>query len=679
MAGLPAACFMPVGLDILARRLAPTARYAARALRWPYSSVSAPFTLAEPHNDPSLRALYEPYPSEIPNADLFELEDSSYDRVPATKARVFSKHRALSPKAIASALQPSHTARSNALLVRCITQDDYAGAISLRRDLDTLHTPITHNAIYAKVARHLFDNPDQSNPDSFLEWCELVPDVSNPWSRAAETSSFVGDIFDRLLQSPEDINIICRFSILAARKGMVKQIAIPAISHVTRYSPPETASKLLSDITKAAVQSAAHSHSPSIPRKVMRSWNSTFIRAFCLSGRINAAHQSLLALHSCERTVTPFTYRLVAEELEILGQVKEAEHVRMLSREAGFPSFQSPSRTPSPRTTVPMPPGTVYHQLRWIKRRIDAGRDISTNDLASFMKSYISTGHSRVLPLLRNRLIRLSHNHRWKYDVGLWGTAEIQLYRSQGKHEEVLRVYQSIFLPIGITNQLVNKLGVARPLVSPLPEISSLLWPPSEAIALASWSAAFLAASREDYRHLELCYTIFLEACSPVANSLFQLPPAMKPDAAAFQPWIGAFARMSGPEGIVRIMGDMKRLGIPPSVMTWNALAKAYVANSSWDVAKLILAEMEASRDQITPNMTTPAKSRLRNRLGPVANWGFPAAGLSTYYIILRELWMTKQVPAARELVDMLRRSGYKSGDQRLDSFINIVNKNGDS
>ncbi|KAG8747212.1 hypothetical protein FRC10_001828 [Ceratobasidium sp. 414] len=538
----------------------------------------------------------------------------------------------------------------------CIKQGDYATAISLRRDLDALHTPITPNTIYAGVAHHLLDNPDQSNPHAFLEWCELVPSVSDPWAKAAETPPSMMKILTRLLQNPEDINTLYQFSTLATRKGMAKQVAIPAISHVTRYSTPETASKLLSDLTKAAIQSAAHSRSSTIPSKVVRSWNSTFIRALCLSGRIDAARQSLIALHSSERTISPSAYRIVAEELEALGRTDEAGRLRILRGEAGFSRFQFPFQIPILHKTAPMPIGTISQQLRWIRRRIDAGLSISANDLAAFMRSYLSTGHHRALPLLRNRIIRLSDNRLWKHGLGLWGTAEMQLYRSEGKHEEVLRVFQSIFLPVGITNQLVRELGASPP-PSPLsPPKPPSLWPPSEALALASWSAAFLSSSRGDHGLLERCYSIFLKACSPASSELFQLPPAMKPDAAAFQPWIGAFARASGPEGIIQVIGQMRRLGIPPSVMTWNTLAKAYVTNNEWDVARSILTKMEASRDQKASDMAMSAKMRLRNRLGPLADWGFPAANLSTYYTLLRELWMTKQIPAARELVDSLTR-----------------------
>ncbi|KAG8704075.1 hypothetical protein FRC08_002471 [Ceratobasidium sp. 394] len=672
MTSLPTTCLLPLGLDLIARRLVPTSQHAARVLHWSYSSVSGPFSLADPHDDPSLRALYEPYPSGTPNKNIFELEDSSYDRVLASKTRASHKHHALRRQATVSPTQLPHTARSNALLVACVKQGDYATAISLRRDLDALHTPITRNAIYAEVAHHLLDNPDQSNPRAFLEWCKLVPN-SDPWTKPAEIPPSMITILTRLLQNPEDIDTLCRFSTLAARKGMAKQVAIPAISHVARYSTPETASKLLLDIIKAAAQSVIHSRPSTIPSKVVRSWNSTFIRALCLSGRVDAARQSLLALHSGERTVSPSAYRIVAEELEALGRTDDANHLRALCGEAGFSRLQFPFQTPILHKTAPMPLGTVLQQLRWIRRRIDAGLGVSTSDLASFMKSYLSTGHHRALPLLRNRMIRHSDNRRWKHGLGLWGTAEMQLYRSAGKHEEVFRVFQSIFLPVGVTNQLMDELGVPRPSPSFSPQSPPSLWPPSEALALASWSAAFLASSRGNRGLLERCYSIFLNACSPTPGGLFQLPPAMKPDAATFQPWVGAFARASGPEGIIQVIGDMRQLGIPPSVMTWNALAKAYVTKNEWDVARSILMKMEASRDQKAADMAVPAKMRLRNRLGPLADWGFPAANLSTYYTLLRELWMTKQISAARELVDLLMRSGYKSGDQRLDSFIAVV------
>ncbi|QRV90869.1 PPR domain protein [Ceratobasidium sp. AG-Ba] len=149
----------------------------------------------------------------------------------------------------------------------------------------------------------------------------------------------------------------------------------------------------------------------------------------------------------------------------------------------------------------------------------------------------------------------------------------MQLYRSEGKDEEVLRTFQSIFSPIGITPPLTDALGLMQP--SSVPP-KKRLWPSSEALALASWSAARLAARSKDNGLLERCYSLFLEGCNPGPNGMFELPPTMRPDAAAFQPWVGAFAWTSGPQGVIRIMGDMRQRRISPSVMTWNALAKAY-------------------------------------------------------------------------------------------------------
>jgi hypothetical protein len=669
MTSLPATCLLSLRLEFAARRLHPPAQHAVRLLRWSYSSVSAPFSLADPHDDPSLRALYEPYPSAPPDNNLFE-DGTSNQTLNTHKHHILRRN-------ITVPSQLPHAARSNSLLLRCIREDDYTGAISLRRDLNALHTPIAPNAAYARVAQHLLNNPDQSNPHAFLGWCELVPNLRDPWSKSVKMPTSMIDIFTRLLQTPEDIDTICRFTTLAAYKGMARWVAIPAIGHVTRYSTPEVASKLLSDLTNAAAESASRSHASTIPPKVMRSWNSTFIRALCLSGRIDAAHQSLIVLHSNQRTVAPSAYRIVAEELELLGRLGEANRLRVLCEKAGFSRPHFPVRPPSQLKAMSMPWRTISSQLRWIKLRIDLRLSISARDLVTFIRSYLSTGHRRALPLLRKRLLRQSDNTRWKYNMGLWGTAEMQLYRSEGKHDEVLRVFQSIFLPVGVTNQLLNELGVLRPsAVSPSRENPPSLWPPSQALTLATSSAASLAVSREDHGMLDRCYSIFLGACRPTSSNLFRLPPAMAPDAATFQPWVGAFARRSGPEGVIRVMGDMRELRISPSIMTWNTLAKAYVTNNEWDIAKSILTKMEASRDQSTSSdASSPAKVRLRNRLGPLADWGFPAANTSTYYVLLRELWMTKQISAAREFGEMLMRNGYRSDDKRIQSFLQAMTR----
>ncbi|QRW04960.1 PPR containing protein [Ceratobasidium sp. AG-Ba] len=667
MAGFPATSFLPVGFDLLSRRLVPSVQHTARVLRWSHSTVAGSFTFADPHEDPSLRALYEPYPPGVPNASIFETEEPAQNRTLPAAVRTSRTRRISKRQATASPIVLPHIVRSNALLVRCIRQGDIAGAISLRRDLNALHTPITPNPVYAEVAYHLLDSPDQSNPHAFLEWCELVPSPPNPWSETFEMPTSLTKILHRLLEKPDDIDTLRRFTMLGARRGMAKHIAIPAISHITRYSTPEVASKLLSDFTKAAI---AYTPASAIPPVILQSWNGTFIRALCLSGRVDAARQCLLALHNNKSTIAPFAYHIVAEELEALDRPEEAQQIHTLREKSGLYGFWHRAQSPGFRRTAPMPPGTVVDQLRWIRRRIDAKLGISIKDLTSFMKAYFFVGHRRALSLLRNRLVRLSSNRNWSQGLAFWGTTEMQLYRSEGKDEEVLRTFQSIFSPIGITAPLTDALGLMQP--SSVPP-KKRLWPSSEALAIASWSAARLAAHSKDNGLLERCYSLFLEGCNPGSNGMFELPPTMRPDAAAFQPWVGAFAWTSGPQGVIRIMGDMRQRRISPSVMTWNALAKAYVRNNEWIVAKSILKKMEASRMQRGSKLSKPTRIRLRNRLGPLRDWGFPAPDLSTYYILLRELCMTKQLSAAQELIGMLTESGYTSGDERLDSFIKYV------
>ncbi|QRV90868.1 PPR domain protein [Ceratobasidium sp. AG-Ba] len=167
MAGFPATSFLPVGFDLLSRRLVPSVQHTARVLRWSHSTVAGSFTFADPHEDPSLRALYEPYPPGVPNASIFETEEPAQNRTLPAAVRTSRTRRISKRQATASPIVLPHIVRSNALLVRCIRQGDIAGAISLRRDLNALHTPITPNPVYAEVAYHLLNSPDQSNPHAF--------------------------------------------------------------------------------------------------------------------------------------------------------------------------------------------------------------------------------------------------------------------------------------------------------------------------------------------------------------------------------------------------------------------------------------------------------------------------------------------------------------------------------
>ncbi|KAL5641514.1 hypothetical protein ACGC1H_001856 [Rhizoctonia solani] len=641
---------LPLGLELVSRQISSPSKPATRILHWSSSYLSAPFPFGTPQDDPSLRALHEPYPSVPPNKNIFEAEGVEY--ASGSSSRVIIPRSSSSNRMFVSSSAMSHTTHSNAQLLKCIYQKDYSSAMALRRDLETLHTPISPRYTYAQVAQYLLDQPDKSDPYAFLQWCELLPPLRQPWSKPASMPPAINQILSRLLERPQLIEHLCRFAILAAQKGMARWIAVPTISQVTQYSTPEVASRLLIELINAASVNAARSDSSTIPPKVLRSWNSTFIRTLCLSGRVEAAYQSVLVLHNDRRALSPHTYRIVSEELEKIDRRREADSVRALAEKAGFSHSHFAVRS-SP--AVPnMPRDSISKGLRSIKNRLTTGNSISATELANFMKTYYSTGNHRALPMLRRRLIRSSSNNPQRAFLALWGTAEMQLYRSEGRHIDALSVFQSIFLPIGITAQLLHELRVSSPSTLKYPPI---LWPPSEAISLASWSAAALATSHQDPGVLERCYLYFLESWRPVPNTIFEIPPAMRPDAAAFQPWIGAFARRAGPEGILRIMGDMKALEVPPSIMSWNALAKAYATKHEWDTAKSILARMEGSRQE---NPAPPTKVRLRNRLGPIAEWGFPPAEMSTYHILLRELLATKQFPAAKELVGMFLENGHQ-------------------
>ncbi|KAG8691970.1 hypothetical protein FRC11_000844 [Ceratobasidium sp. 423] len=651
--GLARTPLLPLGLELASRQISPSSKQATRILHWSGSYLSARLSPGLPQDDPSLRALHEPYPSAPPNKNIFEAEGIEYSS--GSSSRSITTRGNLLERKVASFSAISHTTHSNAQLLRCIYQKDYSGAIALRRDLEVLHTAITPRYTYAQVAQYLLDHPDKSDPYAFLQWCELLPSLRQPWSKPVSVPPAIEQILSRLLQHPQSIDSLCRFAILAAHKGMARWIAIPVISQVTLYSTPEVSSRLLVELINAATVNAAQSDSSTIPPKVMRSWNSTFIRTLCLSGRVEAAYQSLLALHNDQRALNPHTYRIVSEELEKLDRRKEADNIRILAEKAGFSHPHFAFRTLS--TVLPrIPRDSVSKELRWVKNRLTTGGSISATELAKFMKSYCSAGNRRALLLLRKRLIRSSLTNHQRAVLSVWGTAEIQFYRSEGRHIDGLSAFQSIFLPVGITTQILHELAVPQPSTSGHP----LLWPPSEAISLASWSAVALATSHEDRGTLERCYLCFLESWRPVPNAFFEIPPVMRPDAAAFQPWIGAFARRAGPEGILKIMGDMKTLEVPPTVMSWNALAKAYTTKHEWDIAKSILTRMESSRQESLISASTTTNIRLRNRLGPVAEWGFPPAEMSTYHTLLRELLATKQLSAAKELVEMFLQNGHQ-------------------
>ncbi|KAH7345245.1 hypothetical protein B0J17DRAFT_33217 [Rhizoctonia solani] len=649
---------IPLGLELISRQISPSSKQATRILHWPSSYLSASFSIGFPQDDPSLRALHEPYPSRPPNGNIFEPEGIEY--ASGSSSRSIMTRSNPPDRRVSFSSTISHTIHSNAQLLKCIYQKDYSGAVALRRDLEVLHTPITPRYTYAQVAQYLLDHPDKSDPHAFLRWFELLPSLRQPWSKSASMPPAIDQILSGLLKRPQLIDSLCHFTILAAHKGMARWVAVPAISQVARYSTPEVASRLLVELINAASANAAHSDSSTIPPKVLRSWNSTFIRTLCLSGRVEAAYQSLLALHNDRRALDPHTYRIVSEELEKLDRRKEADHVRGLAEKAGF---SRPNFAVRALAIVPdIPRDSISKELRSVKDRLTRGGDISATGLARFIKSYYSAGNPRALVLLRKRLIRSCASNPQRTTLSLWGTAEMQLYRSEGRHIDALSVFQSIFLPVGITVQLLHELGVPP---HPASRYHPTLWPPSEAISLASWSAAMLATSHDDQSALERCYLCFLEAWRPAPNTLFAMPPVMRPDAAAFQPWIGAFAQRAGPEGVLKIMGDMKALEVPPTTMSWNALAKAYANKHEWDVAKSILTRMESSRQKSLATIPSTTDVRLRNRLGPIIEWGFPPAKVSTYYTLLRELLATKQFLAAKELVGMLLQNGHQL-DERL-------------
>ncbi|QRW18907.1 pentatricopeptide repeat-containing protein 5, mitochondrial [Rhizoctonia solani] len=660
---------LPFGLELVSRQITPSSRQATRILHWSASYLSIPFSLDLPQDDPSLRALHEPYPSVPPNDNVFEVEGVEYASGSISRS-VVARNNILETRSISAGR--SHTQHSNAQLLKCIHQKDYSGAIALRRDLEALHTTISPRYTYAQVAQYLLDHPNKSDPYAFLQWCELLPSLLQPWSKPISIPPAIDQILSRLLQRPESIESLCRFAILAARKGMARLVAPQIISQVTRYSTPEVASRLLAELINAASVNASHSSLSTIPPKVLRSWNNIFIRTLCLSGRVEAAYQGLLALHNNQRALSPHTYRIVSEELEKIEHRKEGGHVRALAEQAGFPHPRFTARTRTEGTSR-TPRDFVSKDLRRIKIRLSTGSRIPTAELINFMKSYRSTGNYRAIPLLRKRLFRGFPSDHQKSTLSAWGTAEMQLYRSEGKHIDTLSIFRDIFLPQGITPQILHELGLPSP---PNTRRHPLLWPPSEAISIASWSAAALATSHNDKEALGRCYLYFLESWYPKPTSFFEIPPVMRPDAAAFQPWIGAFARRAGPEAIAKIMRDMKALGVPPTIMTWNALAKAYVSVKEWEIAKSILGKMENSRKEDSTPLSSSTNARLRSRLGPILEWGFPAAELSTYYILLRELLATKQFPAAKELVEIFLQNGHEF-DTKLSLLVQKLEKRG--
>jgi len=142
-----------------------------------------------------------------------------------------------------------------------------------------------------------------------------------------------------------------------------------------------------------------------------------------------------------------------------------------------------------------------------------------------------------------------------------------------------------------------------------------------------------------------------------------RLPPATRLDASHFAPFIGALGSRWRPDSVLRVVRDMKSVGVRPTLHTWTLILRAFARGGLKDTPRAIRI-LEKARQGL------PGVAARRSRV-PVEPRE-PAVPDRTMYRVAMEAHVRqRRREAAWDAYYGLRKAGYQLGtDHRLDVVI---------
>ena len=518
---------------------------------------------------------------------------------------------------------------STQTLARLVNEGNYEEAERARAELVELGVPIPPSRIYEKAAQVVLRRSNlQSRLEAFTNWFSLIPEAHLSKPRMFnETRRLI------FLAPVTNMILIIRFAIICASKGYAEVVQMQVIPVVMRFTDPEVSAQFLKDFGRANERYWTKFRPTDAFFMLRRSYATTrglAIRSLAFAGRLGEAVQ-LLPEAQANFRLSPYTYDVLLRKLrqKTPKEALDIDHIKLVLRLRGYDyglndidsdfidsQAQYAEMAASLNTCPPEPPGDdLALTLRYLKKAILSYELPHPFTFVNFMESYLATGRSRAVTLLRNKALRCNHR-----STAVFIFAEMLYYRRQGWHDLVVLTFIDHFYLTGVPrDDVIKRLqhwekikveesgGLSRP-NNGVPPSKGKVWPSAVHCALV-WHS--LVAHTTGDQPLERLYHKLLQHAhgkpdeqrfdldSPHYSDASPLlpPPSWKHkvDRAAFTPFIRRLMFAFGPSRGALLLSDMLKAGIEPSVYHFTELAGHYARTGDLPRAFLVLERMEAN------------------------------------------------------------------------------------
>lgn len=426
--------------------------------------------------------------------------------------------------------------------------------------------------------------------------------------------------------------------------------------------------------------------------------------------RSNRLHEAVFMLQAAEhrgiRVYTLVLSRLVpkledisdTESLSFVTQLlrtrRVCDHVQRAIPRARAPSLDyhdlhEPSRL-----------AAVVRALRW---HVHAPTCPSYNDLVHVIDGCVHAGRLSLLTLLRKKAYRTT------YGASKWAVAEMLFYLKQQDAPALGIVYGNTFRLVGVPRQALHyawplwaerpptdyppKSPLQRLAMSSLPQLKRKMWPSAHHTALvwvacvrrtkdrgALWKlykellTQVTAAQEVERASMHEPAHVASSAPEPTRSQGASVASAKQPQAdlrgpsriyqdAHFKIFIRAFGKTS-PADAARVVADMYRLGIQPSLESMLALLRCFAAHNKRGMLLGLLKRMEAAfAKRYGHESSNPGAGATAPTDEPVVkDLVLPAPNIAAYLIVIEHLIAHhRNVAASHVARRMLKNLGYQS------------------
>ncbi|KZT60912.1 hypothetical protein CALCODRAFT_506546 [Calocera cornea HHB12733] len=638
---------------------------------------------------------HEPYPSAPPSSALFEDDTDEY--------------AAFAPL---SAPETSDSSTALNLMLREQLRERQIGpALSLLDELDAAGVPIQQDADFALVEQDEF-RPEDAR--AFIRLWSNVPDYDRTKVGQPQAERFAG-IMKLFFDQGTDIVQMSTFALLAASKGYGRFVGGQVISHLVRYASPEYAESFLEQLLEKVRR---HPSSKYRYTSLRQWWYNLIIRGQTINLRPACAAQVLLrARNELRIKIDEGSYGLLLLELAKQEQNDLLWVIKRLARR-DYPGHEWNIETDAaPDDLLGLATGGRLRDILLERQSdnsaalamrgiLDFPPHVGTKHIADFIEDCVAEGRQQVLDTIDN-WANDSHigspGGRPAFWAGRWSTGVMLYFYRQRQHREVIKNYLHRFQVYGVP---IEEIFVDGPDLAPSAPLQ--LWPAPFAQALLIkamiWSKP--PYSRDYERHIRLYekWLRYFERCAPdrtsahyrrpqasavetpddeemVANNQIDLGDASFSPAAAhglptytawhhFVKWALWENVRRGRKFMLRVLHDMKRLGVPPGTILWTELLIQLVSQRHHRLAFYFADRMEGKEAHISDLDWPPEYRFLRdfqdNLPRPtVVMYGALLHRCMKTAVAYRE-WAVGALDAAQEVRQRMIQLGYAASPEHM-------------